>query len=50
MAIYWRGGITVHRRMDWERRERMRPNGKGESLASYLLAMSRGALGSHVTI
>ena len=50
MAIYWRGGVTVHRRMDWERRERMGPGGKGESVASYLLALSRGALGSHVTI
>ena len=50
MAIYWRGGDTVRRRMDWERHERMSPGGKGESLASYLPAASRGALGSHLTI
>lgn len=50
MAVYWRGGDTVHRRMDWERRGRMSPGGKGESLASYLPAASRGALGSHLTI
>lgn len=44
------GGDTVHRRMDWERCGRMSPGGKGESLASYLPAASRGALGSHLTI
>ena len=54
MVIYWWAGwgevVTMHRRMDWERCERMNPGAKGESLASYLLAASRGALGSHLTI